>query len=261
MEIPRCIPLKSDRLPQIWGPSDVCACPAPGRARRECNDWVRVSDVFLRLEGTGSGWVTRPVSCQEGRWATALNQPCLIKQGQVGNQPRSDSPASWYGVVSGTPQGAPNGLLSSEGSVAPGEADALRKDWQTLGGFCQVPGPPQRMDRRNSLVGNANEGLGKSGPRRRETVILWVFSPKNHHHHSPENLQAWLLVVLDQPWLGHENPDNSLPSWNPIFLIYVIIDPKPGMDEIIGFKCFLFSQGILYSNGALQRINKNIYEI
>lgn len=32
------------------------------------------------------------------------------------------------------------------------------------------------------------------------------------------------------------------------------------MDEIIGFKQFPFSHGILYSNGVLQRINQNLYE-
>lgn len=75
-----------------------------------------------------------PVRSRSG--GASLSQHGLVKQTQVGNQPRSTCQLPRVGAASGTPQGAPNGLLGIwRVALSSEKADALRRDRQTPGGL------------------------------------------------------------------------------------------------------------------------------
>lgn len=63
-------------------------------------------------------------------------------------------------------------------------------------------------------------------------------------------------TVWGQPRLDLKKSNNLLSSWNSILFTYVIKINR-GMHGIIGFKLFFFPiEGIVYSNGVLQRIKQ-----
>lgn len=100
-------------------------------------------------------------------------------------------------------------------------------------------------------MGNGREGLGKSGPRRREAVAREPF------HQETSGLAAGGLGPV---LAGTQESKQFIPFSESHFSHLCNNRNQATMDEIIGFKQFPFSHGILYSNGVLQRINQNLYE-
>lgn len=138
--------IKPGVLLSVWG------CPLP---EVQGDNAVVETELVMFLSGLrGEGLPGSPGQPPGGRergWM-ALTQPCLVKQAQAGKQPRSNSPDSWCGAVSGTPQGAPNGLLSIWGEHGLLEKWMhSEKDWQTPDGKPLTL--PQRTDRKKQPCG------------------------------------------------------------------------------------------------------------
>ena len=215
--------------------------------------------------------VTFPCGLTAGAW---LGHRAGLLSGAAVEEPRSASTAwssrrKWetnqeatcqlprVGAASGTPQGAPNGLLGIWRVALPSEkADALRRDQQTPGGLSS-PWLSKEEGQEKWPCGYMGVRDWSSLCARTEAEVpgALLCERKSLRKAPGRGSQA---TGESQAAIGlgpgltrlREHNQFTLSSESHFFLIY-IRDTKPEMTEITGFQLSFFGQAMLYSNEVL----------